>query len=287
MKNLERITMRFKSVALLLTVVALTFLMSCATLEQLVVPPDVKVENINIADFSFEDVTLDFGLLVNNPNPFGVDLQGYAYKFAVEGKEFLSANETRQINVGAAANSNINIPVTINFKELYNLMQETKDLDSLTFDLVGNLQPGGLLSAFDIPFSKKGSLPNVRIPEIKFSGLKVKKMGFTGIDLEVGLDLVNNNVFGFDIGKLNYDIALAGNPLIKGMTEQLASVPAKGKSSVKLPVSLDLSGALGSISSILKGNSVEATITGDTDLNTPFGPITLPFNTTQNIPILK
>ncbi len=279
--------MRFKSFILLLTVTALAVLMSCATLEQLVVPPDVKVENINIADFSFEDVTLDFGLLVNNPNPFGVDLQGYAYKFAIEGKEFLSANETRQINVGASGNSTVNIPVTVNFKELYSLMQQTKDLDSLSFDLVGNLQPGGLLSAFDIPFKKSGSLPNVRLPEIKFSGLKVKKMGFTGIDLEVGLDLVNNNVFGFDIGKLNYDIALAGSQLIKGTTDQLAAVPAKGASSIKVPVSLDLSGALGSLTSILKGNSVEATITGDTDLKTPFGPINLPFNTTQNIPILK
>lgn len=279
--------MRFKSVALLLTILTVALLMSCATLEQLVVPPDVKVENIDIADFSFEDVTLDFGLLINNSNPFGVDLQGYTYQFAIEGQEFLSANETRQINIAAAANSNINIPVTINFKKLYNLMQQTKNLDSLTFDLVGNFQPGGLLSAFDIPFKKSGSLPNVHIPEIKFSGLKVKKMGFTGIDLEVGLDLVNNNIFGFDIGKLNYDIALAGSQLIKGTTEQLASVPAKGASSIKVPVSLDLSGALGSLTSILKGNSVEATITGDTDLKTPFGPINLPFNTTQNIPIIK
>ncbi len=278
--------MRFKPF-LLVAIVAFAFIMSCATLEQLVVPPDVKVENVNIADFSFEDVTLDFSLLVNNQNPIGIDLQGYTYKFAVEGKEFLSADETRQINVAAGGNSNVNIPVTINFKKLYELAQSTKNLDSLSFDLVGNLKPGGLLSSFDIPFKKRGSLPNVKIPEIKFSGLKVKKMGFTGIDLEVGLDLGNNNVFGFDIGKLNYDIALAGNQLIKGATDQLAAVPAKGKSSIKVPVSLNLSGAMGSLTSILQGNSVQATVTGDTDLKTPFGPITLPFNTTQEISITR
>ena len=279
--------MRIKNLTLLLVVVTLVFIMSCATLQQLVVPPDVKVENMDIADFSFEDVTLDFGLLVSNPNAFGVDLNGYEYKFAIEGKEFLSADEARQIDIAAAGNSNVSIPVTINFKQIYELMKQTKDLDSLSFDLVGSLHPGGLLSAFDIPFSKTGSLPNVRIPEIKFSGLQIKKMGFTGIDLEVGLDLVNNNIFGFDIGKLNYDIALAGSQLIKGTTENLASVPAKGKTEIKVPVSLDLAGALGSLTSILKGNSVQATITGDTDLKTPFGPITLPFNTTQEIPILK
>ena len=199
---------------IIILLAALALIMSCATLEQLVVPPDVKVENVDIAGFSFEDVTLDFGLLVSNPNAFGVNLEGFTYQFAVEGKEFLSADETRQIDIAAAGNSNVSIPVTINFKQLYNLMQQTKDLDSLSYDLVGKLHPSGMLSAFDIPFKKSGSLPNVRIPEIKFSGVQIKKMGFTGIDLEVGLDLVNNNIFGFDIGKLNYDIALAGSQLI-------------------------------------------------------------------------
>lgn len=278
--------MRIRS-SIVLLIVAMTVLISCAALQQLVMPPDVKVESVNIADFSFEDVTLDFGLLVSNPNGFGVDLEGYSYQFAVEGKEFLSADQARPIDIAAAGKSNISIPVTINFKKLYELMQQTKDLDSLSFDLVGNLRPGGLLSSFDIPFKKTGSLPNVRLPEVKFSGLRVKKMGLTGIDLEVGLHLVNKNIFGFDIGKLNYDIALAGSQLIKGSTEKPASVPAKGTGEIKVPVSLDLSGALGSLTSILKGNSVQAAINGDTDLNTPFGTINLPFQTTQEIPIVK
>lgn len=272
---------------LLPALVVLAVLFDCASLQQLVVPPDVKVDSFNIADFSFEDITLDFGLLVSNTNPFGVDLNGYEYRFALEGKEFLSANETRPIKVAAAGNSTVHIPVTVNFKQLYDLAQQTKSLDSLSFALSGKLIPGGLLSSFTIPFSRSGKLPNVRIPEIKFTGLKVKKMGLTGIDLEVGLNVLNKNVFGFDVGKLNYDIALAGNPLAKGSTERLAAVPAKGASDITLPVSLSLSGAVGSLASVLRGNSAQATITGDTDLKTPFGPINLPFNTTQNISIIR
>jgi len=278
--------MRIRFLGLLLLIV-FVLVWSCATLEQLVQAPDVKVESVNITDFSFEDITLDFGLLVSNPNAFGAALEGYTYQFAIQGNEFLSADESRQISVGASSASNVSIPVTINFKKLYDLMQQTKDLDSLSYELTGSFRPGGMLSAFDIPFNRAGKLPNVRVPQIKFSGLKVKKMGLTGIDLELGLDMVNKNAFGFDVGKLNYDIALAGSQLIKGSTEKLASVPPKGTSEITLPVSLDFSGALGSLSSVLRGNSVQATITGNTDLSTPFGPITLPFNTTQDIPITR
>jgi len=226
-------------------------------------------------------------LLVNNPNPIGINLQGYEYTFAIEGKEFLSANEARTLNVGAAAASIVHIPVTINFKKIMQLVKQTKELDSLSFDIAGKLHPGGMLSAFNIPFERSGTLPNVRIPEIKFSGLKVKKMGFTGVDLELGLDILNKNVFGFDIGKLNYDIALAGSPVAKGATEKLASVPAKGTGTIKLPISVNFASALGSLNSALRSGRIRADIKGDADLQTPFGPITLPFATTQEIPIIK
>lgn len=276
-----------KRVAVLVVLMMSLILLSCATLQQMVQPPDVKVENIDIADFSFKDITLDFGLLVNNPNPFGINLQGYEYTFAIEGNEFLSANEARSFDVGASGTSTVQIPVTVNFDKLLDLMKQTKDLDSLSFDLVGKIHPGGMLAAFNIPFEHSGSLPNVRIPELSFSGLKVKKMGFTGIDLELGLNLVNKNIFGFDIGALNYDIALAGSPVAKGITENLASIPAKGKGEIKLPLTINFASALGSLSSALKGGSIEADIKGDADLKTPFGPITLPFETTQNIPITR
>ena len=265
-------------------------LFSCSSLQQFVAPPTVKIENVKISDFSFEDVTLNFALLVQNPNAFGVGLEGYNYSFAVQGKQFLSANENRRIEISAAGNSTVQIPLTLNFKKLYQLMTETKSLDSLSYQLTGSFHPGGLLSAFTIPFSRSGSLPNVRIPDISFSGLTVDKMGFTGVDLRVGIKLTNKNIFGFDIGKFNYDIALAGNAVAKGSTTQLASVPAKGATEISLPISLNFAGALGSLTSLralLNGEDVSCTILGDAELKTPFGPLNLPFNTTQVVPVIK
>lgn len=279
--------MRFKTLGYVFTLLSIVIFSSCAQLEQFVQPPDVKVENVNIADVSYQDITLDFSLLVNNPNPFGVDLEGYNYTFALEGEEFLSAEETRQFNVAGGGNSTVQLPITINFQRLYDFMQKTQTLDSLSFHLTGNLNPGGLLAGFDIPFNRKGSLPNVKLPKIQFTGIKMTNMSFSGVDLEVGLNLINNNVFGFDIGTLDYAIALAGTQVADGATDQLASVPAKGESTVTIPISLSFSGAGATVQSLLQGNSVQATITGNTDLQTPFGAMTLPFDTTQDIPILK
>jgi LEA14-like dessication related protein len=281
--------MYLRTIRIALIVIS-ALLFSCSTLQQLVLPPTVKIENVNIAGFSFEDVTLDFTLLIQNPNAFGVGLEGYNYSFAVQGKQFLSANENQRIEITAAGNSTVLIPLTLNFKKLYQLMAETKSLDSLSYQLTGSFHPSGLLSAFTIPFSRSGSLPNVRIPDISFSGLTVDKMGFTGVDLRVGIKLTNKNIFGFDIGKFNYDIALAGNAVAKGSTTQLASVPAKGATEISLPILLNFAGALGSLTSLralLNGDDVSCSILGDAELKTPFGPLNLPFNTTQVIPVIK
>jgi len=276
-----------KRFLILFPLMTILVVLGCATLQQMVQPPDVKVETIQIVDFSFNDITLDFGLLINNPNPFGIALQGYEYTFAVEGKEFLSAHETRGINVGAAGTSTVAIPVTVDFNKIMSLIKQTKNLDSLSFDLAGKLHPGGVLSAFIIPFERSGSLPNVRIPEIGFSGLKIKKMGFTAIDLEIGLNIINKNVFGFDVDALSYDIALAGSHAAKGISDHPATIPAKGKGEIKLPISINLASALGSLRSALSGKSVPAHIEGSAEFKTPFGPITLPFAVEQELTLLR
>ena len=113
-----------------------------------------------------------------------------------------------------------------------------------------------------------------RFPEIKNVGIKVN----------------NKNAFGFNIGKLNYNVALAGNAVAKGSSQKLAAVPAKGSGDISLPISINFAGALGSLSSLrtlLEGDKVSCTLIGDTELETPFGGLVLPFDTTQNIPIIK
>ncbi|HPG40483.1 MAG TPA: LEA type 2 family protein [bacterium] len=267
--------------------IVILFIAGCSSLQQLVQRPTVKVSGVDIASANFDQITLDFGLLIHNPNSFGIQMDGFDYNFVLEGNEFLKGNENRQIQILSQNNSTVKIPVTIAFKELYNLVTKTKTLDTLSYHIEGHIRPGGLLSGFNIPFSKTGSLPNIRIPELSLKSLKVDKMSLSGIDLKLGIDLKNNNIFGFDIGKLNYNINLGGSKVASGITDKLASVPAKGNGEIVLPISLDFLGLSSSLKSLLTGQNIDCAIAGDADLNTPFGMLNLPINTTQNVKIFK
>jgi len=262
-------------------------IVSCTSLEQIIQRPSVQVKGVKTTDANFKEIFLNFGLLIHNPNVFSIQLEGYDYNFVVEGYDFLKGNENQQVQITSQNNSTINIPIAINFKSLYGLVTKTENLDTLSYQISGNVKPGGLLAGLSIPFSKSGTLPNIRIPKVSLKSLKIDKMGLSGVDLKLGIDLDNNNIFGFDIGKLDYNISLAGSKVAEGITENFASIPAKNKGEIVLPISLNFLGLSSSLKSILSGQNVECAVDGSADLKTPYGALKLPISTTQTVKIFR
>lgn len=267
--------------------VCCTLLLACAGLQQLVQTPSVSVAHVGLQNLSFEAVTLDFDLKVHNPNAFGASLQGFSYTFALQEKELFSGKTTNSFAVPAQGDGHAHIPITLHFKEIYALVQNTKSLDSLKYQITGALNPGGLLAGMTIPFSKTGTMPNVRLPEVSLGSLKVNKLNLSGMDLSLAIKMKNPNTFAFDIGKLNYAVQLAGQPVASGLSQNLAAIPRKGAGEITLPIRLDFSGVAASLRSALSGGAIDCSLAGAADLNTPFGPLNLPLETTQKVSIFK
>ena len=262
-------------------------LFGCAAVKELVQPPKVSFASANLTNFSFNQVTLDFALSIYNPNPIGASLSGYDYIFNIEGNEFLKGDETQAITLPASGSGKMHIPVTIQFKELYSLFKSTENQDTVGYKITGHFRPGGILTGFDVPFSKSGNLPAVKLPKIALSGLKVKGLSLTKVDLELGMNVDNPNIFGFDMSKLDYRISIAGQEVATGLANQVAQVPKKGKGSIALPISLSFLGAASAVRSAITGQTVDCAISGATDLNTQFGQVRLPLDLKQNVKILR
>ena len=262
-------------------------IMGCAALQEIIKPPTVDVESVNLRDLSFNEATLDFALAIYNPNPVGATLEGFDYSFVVEGNEFLKGDENRQLSLPSTGSSTIHIPVTVQFKELYDLIKSNKNQDTVGYSISGHFKPGGILSGFQVPFMKSGNLPAVKVPKVSLSGLKIKGLSFTQVDLELGLDVDNPNIFGLDMSKLDYKINIAGEQVASGSATDVAQVPKKDKGKITLPISLNFSGVASAIRTALTSKSVDCAVSGSADLNSPFGLLNLPINLDQNVDIIK
>ncbi len=259
----------------------------CKGLEQIIQPPDVRIVGVRLPSISFESITLDFDIAIDNPNPFGISINKYDYRFLLENNQLFASTKNDNIIINAKSSNHINIPLTLVFKEIYNLFQNTKNLDSLNYHFEGHITPGGVLSTFTIPFSKTGRLPNIRIPAISIREIKMNRLSLSGVDLELVMNVKNPNSFGFNIGKFNYAIQLKGTPVASGIGENLASIPEKGPGEIRLPLKIDFSGAAASLYSALTAKTIDCSISGGLDINSSLGSLSLPISTQTQVSIFK
>ncbi len=266
---------------------ALLFLLSCHSLQHLVKAPTVKIAGVGLERWDFQSVTLLFDLHVLNPNGFGIKVSGYSYRLALQEKQLLRGTETEGFAVAAQGESLVQIPLTLPFRDIYALIQDARSLDSLAYELSGVITPSGILSNMTIPYSKSGFLPNPRIPELSLQGLSVNKLNLSGMDLDLVIRLKNPNSFGFQLGKLDYTIQLAGQSVATGQSLQATALPCKGSGEIRLPIKLDFLNAASSLKAALGGGSIECMISGSAGLETPFGAWAMPIETRQIISIVK
>ena len=269
-------------------------LFNCAELQQLasIQKPKLNVEKVRVTDMTFNSADLAFDVKINNPNPLSVQLAGFDYDFLLEGTSFLKGEQNSQLNITANGESKIQIPLTLQFKELYKSYQALKNRDSTAYQLKCGLRFNlPVLGKVKIPVSKKGHLPLVKLPSVKDFSLKLKKITFTRADLELKLNVDNPNAFNLLLNKLNYDFVVNGLSWAKGTTNKSIRVTEKGKSAINIPVSLNFLQVGKSVySAITKGQPLNYNFNGNLDLNTSipvFKHASLPISKSGQVNIVR
>jgi len=262
----------------LLLPVLVAGLLSCTTLSQLIQTPTVKLNQVKLTDFSFQDITLNFDLAVTNPNPFGIRLAGYDYDFGIQEQNFLSGDQTQDVQIIANQTSIVGVPVKIKFNELYQLFKAVQNQDEVNYQMKGHVHVTGPWDILKIPFSTSGKFPAIKLPKIALADVKIQSLSLAGIKLDLNIEVDNPNIFGFSLNNFNYNIALGGKKVASGDNTQATAIPQKGKTNLRFPIDLNFA-ALGSfLTSALQKGTIDYELTGGTSIATEFGNVQLPMN---------
>lgn len=124
--------------------------------------PKISVKNLSLEKLSLAGASLALSLQVDNPNAFSLGLDKLNYDFSVNGKRWLSGNESALGNLKKGAKSVITLPINLNFMQmgsgLYSLLSGNKDL---SYSLNGKLDASSghkLIGDFDMPFNSDGKV---------------------------------------------------------------------------------------------------------------------------------
>ena len=217
-------------------------LSGCATVQQVIrtLQPKLELKNVRVTGITFDALKLAVDVGIRNPNPVGLNMLGFDYELKLNDTPFLKDQTAKAMTIAALGDSDLEIPVTINYKNVYETFKALLTQDTATYQLgcgVSFNLPG--LGETRFPLSTQGDLPLVKLPDIAVQQLKIKQLSLTGAKLELELRLKNANAFALLPQSLEYELLINGQPWASGLGVNLAQVTAKGEAAITLPLTLD------------------------------------------------
>ncbi len=122
--------------------------------------PDISLTGIDVKNLTLSGAKVVIGATIDNPNPFGIDINQLIYDLTVNGKPWAKSKLDKKLALQGKGRTNLNIPVELNFLEmggsLYQMLMQGKGMN---YRLTGDMKFGAdhpLLKAVEAPFSRQG-----------------------------------------------------------------------------------------------------------------------------------
>ena len=247
------------------------FLAGCNTLKDLanVQKPSVRFSSMSVEDLSFRDVTLLFDFEVENPNSFGVSADQYQYDFFINGNQFVSGTQDKNLRIENNATTTIQVPVTLSYPEVYSTISSIVNRDSIDYRLSTEVQ-------FDIaglgkqvvPVSASGDLPLPKLPKIELSSFNVEELSLMGAEMIASFRVENPNSFGISFANTFYNLAVNGKQWLDTKLDRNITLNSSESQLITIPIRLNSSQMGSVLLDILDGEKeFEYHLTGSADVS--------------------
>ena len=109
---------------LLILTALLSFLISCAALENLIKKkPEVILKRFDIDSISLKDITFLFDIELNNPYPISFKLEDVGFNVQVEGNQLFKTRTKKGVTVKAGGSEMTPIRVTLVYEDIIKIIQ--------------------------------------------------------------------------------------------------------------------------------------------------------------------
>jgi LEA14-like dessication related protein len=245
-----------KRVLLILT--AVLILAGCGTIRDAadIREPDVTFQDMSIDQITFDGVTLLFDFEVNNPNRFGVSAEQYSYEFFINEQSFITGLQEDPLSIGRESSQSIQVPVTLNFSEVYETFRSVVRQDSLSYALSTEVEfDMPVLGMRKVPVRTSGEIPIPKVPRISMGDFNVKEMSLSGAEVEVTFNVQNPNPFAISVANAAYELTVNGREWLDTTLGETIRVGASERRTISIPIRLSSSQMGSALMDIMRGES--------------------------------
>lgn len=214
-----------------------SFLVSCAQLP--VKSPTASISSANISNISFDAITFDVVVDINNPNRVSFPESMIALSLGVA-KEAVATATAQSEKLAAQGITRVRVPVTLPFSALYAAKSDLKGANQFDYAIAGGMTVTlPIFGAVEFPLSFKGVAPIPQMPKVSLDNVAIAKLGLTETVMNLELAIENNNIFAMDFADLALNVDLNQQALLSAKPEQKLHIGAENKQTMQIPVTLN------------------------------------------------
>lgn len=240
-------------------------LQGCQLLGDLFQRPIVSLSRVDVTSVSFQGLSVNFVLAVQNPNPIGVDLARLVYQLNVDGHQFADGHTDSAAHIPAQGTGQVTIPVGIKFVDFAQSLASLFTKQKVPYSIATKLGFGTPAGVIDIPLSTSGTLPVPRLPDIRIANAGLGQVGLTGATFNLLLGVHNPNLFAVPLGALSYRVSIAGTQVIAS-SAPTGKIGAGATNPVQISTHLDFVGLGLGVVRAIQGGGADVALNGSLDL---------------------
>lgn len=239
----------------------------CKSMEHIFQKPTVSFERMSITGMSLFDADLLFTFTVNNPNPIGGTIRKGQYRLSVGDNLVAEGVLDKGVSLQARGARSIDLPVHINFMELFRSASALAAKNEVPYTLAGSFD----IMGFDIPYENAGRISLPQFPEISLDSVRISRLDLSGAEMAIILSVANPNRFSINLDGLRYSMDMGGMRFVSGEKDDVPEIEPAGKESITIPVGLDFMNMGRAAMNLLSGNTAPFQLSGAMRFRLPGG----------------
>jgi LEA14-like dessication related protein len=248
--------------------------------------PSANITGVRLSDIGLHALTLEFDVAIGNPYSFDLPLLEFDFGLKTNSQPFLNGTTQVEGSVPSKGSKTIALPIRVDLLGLVQTVRSVRPGQVIPYDaeLGLSLDVSGT-GPIRLPLRRSGEMPVPNVPAIQVSSLDWDRLSLSSVSGTLLLDVGNTNEFPFSLKSLDYDLSFANSSVASGENRDGLALEAGQRGALAIPLSFSPSSAGLALLNVLRGDEADYSILGSVAIETPFGPMRLPFDRDGTAPL--
>jgi LEA14-like dessication related protein len=250
----------------------------CATLLDLLQgalkTPDVAIKGMKITKMSLSSVATRFDAEINNPNPFGIRLDGLDWGLKLGGKSFVDGLLPKGLELKARGKSDTQLDIAFDLGKTAQAILDLIESKIIDYEIETKSHFRVRTLKLDVPANFKGKMPLPDVPNVQVKSFDLKNASASGLNFRMLSRVSNPNSFELPIDGLSFDVKLGGRSVLLNKLVRGVRVAAKQTEEIPIDFQVELVQLGMSLIELASSPKVKWEVASEV----MSGPLKLPFN---------